>query len=135
MGLPAMRRLALAASLVALTAGCAAPPMPREINEAVEGARVTLAREQELVVSLDGNQTTGFRWSLTRDALPILVQIGDATYVPRQADGKLAGSGGLTTFRFRAVVAGTTSLGFSYRRPWEVNIPPVKTIRFEIRVE
>ena len=130
-----MLRLALAGAFAALVAACAAPPMPREINEAVEGARVTLTRGQELVVTLDGNQTTGFRWALTRAASPVLTQIGEATYVARAADGRETGSGGLTTFRFRADEAGSTSLAFSYRRPWEANIPPVKAVRFEIRVE
>jgi inhibitor of cysteine peptidase len=129
-----MLRPALAVAFAALVAACVTPPMPREINEAAEGARVTLARGQELIVTLDGNQTTGFRWSLSR-AAPELVQVGEATYVARATDGRQTGSGGLTTFRFRAEAAGTSSLAFSYRRPWEANIPPVKTVRFEIRVE
>jgi inhibitor of cysteine peptidase len=129
-----MLRPVLAVAFAALVAACATPPMPREINEAAEGARVTLARGQELIVTLDGNQTTGFRWSLAR-AAPELVQIGEATYVARATEGRQAGSGGLTTFRFRAETAGTSSLGFAYRRPWEANIPPAKSIRFEVRVE
>jgi inhibitor of cysteine peptidase len=129
-----MVRLALCGALAALLAGCAMP-MPREIAESAAGARVTLGLRQELIVTLDGNQTTGFRWNLTRPALPVLVQIGEATYVPRAAEGRLAGTGGITTFRFRAEVAGETSLAFAYRRPWETNIPPVRTIHFDIKVE
>ena len=130
-----MLRQALAGVLAALTAACATPPMPREISEAADGARVTLARSQELIVTLDGNQATGFRWNLTRAADPVLAPIGEATYAPRATEGRLAGSGGITTFRFRAAAAGAASLAFAYRRPWEVNIPPVKTVRFDIKVE
>ena len=130
-----MLRLLAAGALAALAAGCASPPMPRELSDAADGARVRLAPAQELVVNLDGNQTTGFRWVLTRGAAPVLVQTGDAVYTARGAEGRLAGSGGVTTFRFKADKVGDAQLAFSYRRPWEVNIPPARTVRFDIRVE
>jgi inhibitor of cysteine peptidase len=128
-------RLLGGAAVLLAVAGCATPPMPREVTDAADGARVRLATAQELVVSLDGNQTTGFRWMLTRNATPVLVQVGDAVYTARGADGRLAGSGGVTTFRFKADQAGESQLVFSYRRPWEANIPPARTVRFDIRVE
>ena len=130
-----MVRLALAGVLVALAAGCASPPMPREVSDVVDGARVTLARGQDLLVNLDGNQATGHRWSLTRAADPVLTQVGEATYAQRAAEGRLSGSGGVTTFHFRGAALGTASLAFTYRRTWEPNIPPVKTVRFDIKVE
>jgi inhibitor of cysteine peptidase len=130
-----MLRQAFAVMLAALAAGCVTPPMPRELSDAVDGARVTLARNQDLYVTLDGNQSTGFRWSLSRPAGPVLTQMAEATYAPRGAEGRLAGSGGVTTFHFRGADVGQTSLVFAYRRPWEVNIPPVKTVRFDIKVE
>jgi inhibitor of cysteine peptidase len=128
-------RFAAFGALAALVAGCVTPPMPREISDAVDGARVTLARNQDLYVTLDTNQSTGFRWSLTRAADPVLKQVGEASYAPRAVEGRLAGSGGVTTFHFLGAEAGTAALVFSYRRPWEVNIPPVKTVRFDVKVE
>jgi inhibitor of cysteine peptidase len=109
--------------------------MSREITDAADGARVRLATAQELVVSLEGNQTTGFRWVLTRAAAPILAQVGDAVYTARGGEGRLAGSGGVTTFRFKGEKAGESQLVFTYRRPWETNIPPVRTVRFDVLVE
>jgi inhibitor of cysteine peptidase len=131
-----MLRLVLAGALAALAAGCATPPpMPRELSDAVDGARVTLVRGQDLYINLDGNQTTGFRWSLSRGGEPVMTQVGEATYAPRAAEGRLTGSGGVTTFHFRAAAVGSTSLAFGYRRPWEANIPPAKTVRFDVKVE
>ena len=133
-----MLRLALAGVLAALVAGCATPPttqMPREVSDAVDGARVILVRGQDLFVNLDGNQASGYRWSLSRAADPVLSQVGEATYAPRAAEGRLAGSGGVTTFHFRGAALGATSLAFAYRRPWEANIPPAKTVRFDVKVE
>ena len=122
-------------ALLAAVAGCATPPMPREITDAADGARVRLAVAQELIVTLDGNQTTGFRWVLTRAAAPIVVQVGDAVYSARGGDSRLVGGGGVTTFRFKADKAGESQLVFNYRRPWEANIPPARTVRFDVLVE
>jgi inhibitor of cysteine peptidase len=128
-------RLSACAALLAAVAGCATPPMPREITDAADGARVRLAVAQELVVGLDGNQTTGFRWVLSRPATPVVVQVGDATYSARGADSRLVGAGGVTTFRFKAEKTGESQLVFVYRRPWEANIPPARTVRFDVKVE
>jgi len=130
-----MPRLAVVGLIAALAAGCAAPPMPREVSDVVDGARVTLAPGQELIVTLETNPTSGYRWSVTRTAEPVLAPVGEATSTTRASDGRPGGSGGVTTFRFRAVTTGTALLAFAYRRPSEVNIPPVKAVRFDIRVE
>jgi inhibitor of cysteine peptidase len=132
-----MLRLAVIGLLAALVAGCATlpPPMPREISDAIDGARVTLAPGQDLIVTLESNPTSGFRWSLTRAADPVLTVVGEPTSATRPADGRPGGAGGVTTFRFRAAAAGTASLAFAYRRPAEANIPPMKAVRFDIKVE
>jgi len=130
-----MRRLALAAMLGTLATACATPPLPREVSDAVDGARITLLPGQELIVNLDGNLGTGFRWNLTRNAEPVLKQVGEPTTQQRAAESRLAGAGGVTTFKFRAAAPGYAALTFSYRRPWETNIPPAKSVHFDIRVE
>jgi len=130
-----MLRLAVVGVLAVLAAGCAAPPMAREISDAVDGARVTLAPGQDLIVTLESNPATGLRWSMTRAADPVLTVVGEATSATRVADGRPGASGTVTTFRFRAATVGTALLAFAYRRPSEVNIPPVKSVRFDIKVE
>ena len=68
-------RIVVIGALIALVAACQtayAPPMPRELSDAVDGARVRLAPGQDLIVNLDGNLTTGFRWFLNRSAEPQL---------------------------------------------------------------
>jgi inhibitor of cysteine peptidase len=130
-----MPRLALALALAASVAACATPPMTREVSDTLDGARVLLTRGQDLVVTLDGNQTTGFRWYLNRAAEPVLKQVGESTYTARAPDGRLGGSGGVTTFRFVGTETGESQLVFGYRRPWEANIPPARRVRFDIRVD
>jgi len=131
-------RIVVIGALIALVAACQtayAPPMPRELSDAVDGARVRLSPGQDLIVNLDGNLTTGFRWFLNRSAEPQLRQVGDSTYAQRASEGRLQGAGGVTTYLFRADAKGAGQISFSYRRPWEVNLPPVRTVRFDVLVE
>ena len=110
-------------------------PRPRELTALSDGASVSLTRKQELIVALDANPTAGYSWTVRRNAEGILDAIGDPLYAPRAGDPRLVGGGGVTTFRFRAVNAGKTALVFTYRRPWELNLPPAKTVRYDIVIE
>ena len=42
--------------------------------------------------------------------------------------------GGQMTFIFLAATAGTTSLELAYRRPFEPNVAPAKTVRYDVTV-
>jgi inhibitor of cysteine peptidase len=132
-------RIAGIGALLALVAACQSIPsplLPRELSDAIDGARVRLAPNQDLIVNLDGNQSTGFRWYLNRAGEPQLRSLGESTYTQRSSEGRAAaGAGGVTTFRFKADQKGSNQITFVYRRPWEVNLPPVRTVRFDVLVE
>jgi inhibitor of cysteine peptidase len=111
-------------------------PRPRELTAVHDGASVTLARKQELIVALDANPTTGYGWSVNMSVAGVLDTVGGPVHTQRQGDARLVGVGGVTTYRFRAADAtGKTLLVFTYRRPWEANLPPAKVIRYDVAVE
>jgi inhibitor of cysteine peptidase len=124
----------LALLLIAAVAGCQTPK-PREVDAIASGTLVKLARGQELIVSLDANTTPGFRWLVQQRSDSVLTSLGDPTYAARVGDPRLVGTGGITTFKFKAVAPGRETLVFTYRRPWEANLPPAKLVRYEINVE
>ena len=140
-------RFALAIALTVAGAACMSPPLTpmsrllpmtppqREVTAVNDGARVTLARKQELTVVLESNPTTGYQWSVKVNVAGVLDAVDEPSYASRVGDARLVGAGGATTFRFRAVDAGTTTLVFTYRRPWEANLPPAKIVRYEVAVE
>jgi inhibitor of cysteine peptidase len=121
-------------ALVVTLSGCQTPK-PREVDATASGTTVKLVRDQDLVVSLDANATTGYRWLLQAHEKVVLQPVGEPSYVPRVGDPRLVGAGGVTTFKFHAIAAGRETLVFTYRRPWEMNLPPAKMVRFEITVE
>jgi inhibitor of cysteine peptidase len=46
-----------------------------------------------------------------------------------------AGAGGKEVWIFEAVGKGATEISLKYARPWEKDIPPVKTVTFRVSVE
>ncbi|HEY3178100.1 MAG TPA: protease inhibitor I42 family protein [Casimicrobiaceae bacterium] len=139
------RVLRLSGVLVLLTiAGCQsfptwddpfkAPPLAVRVDERNANAPITVLRNQTLVVTLEANVTTGYRWEAVPGFTPVLAQIGTADYAARSTDAPLAGSPGDMTFRFRGESPGTTALELAYRRPFEPNVAPAKTVRYDVTV-
>ena len=101
------------------------------LDESSASAPVAIARNQALIVTLEANVTTGYRWETVAGFTPVLAQIGTADYVARSAD---AGAPGDMTFRFRGESPGKTTLEFAYRRPFEANVAAAKTVRYDVTV-
>jgi len=127
-------RLAVAfASCLSLSACIVAPP--RELDASADNTRVVLEPHQELVVRLAAHPETGYRWGVERGAPSVLSPADEPNYEPVFASAPLVGSGGWTTFRFRANAPGSDTLELVYRRPWEKAVPPAKTYRLDIVVQ
>jgi inhibitor of cysteine peptidase len=134
----------LAAILLMSVAGCQsfptwdnpfkAAPLGVRLDERSASAPVTIERNQALVVTLEANVTTGYRWEAVAGYTPVLQQIGTADYVVRSTEAPVAGASGDMTFRFRGETAGRTALEFAYRRPFEANVAAAKTVRYEVTV-
>jgi inhibitor of cysteine peptidase len=127
-------RTVLAVVLILAGAGCMTPKA-REVDAAANGAHIIIVRDQELIITLDADAAAGFRWLLqTRDD-SVLQATGEPSSAARVGDVRLVGAGVVTTFKFRGVAVGRETLVFTYRRPWETNLPPAKMIRYEVTVE
>jgi inhibitor of cysteine peptidase len=134
--------LAFAAALAMLT-GCESMTVENPFNPAPLALRldgspasgpVTLPRGETLTVTLEANVTTGYRWEVLPGFAPTLAQIGTADYIARSTPPGVVGAPGDMTFRFRAETPGTTALELVYRRPFEPNVAPAKTVRYDVTV-
>lgn len=114
-----------------MVAGCTSLP-PVTLDGNANGKRVELARGQELVLSLEENPTTGFRWEVVQNAAAVMELLGEGQYAATPT-GRV-GSGGTTTWRFKAAQTGSDTLRLVYRRSWEKDQPPAETFSCTVHV-
>ena len=79
---------------------------------------VSLALDQEVILRLSSNPTTGYRWHAIKTPA-ILQQVGEVAYAQDAAKPGMAGTGGTEEWRFKAVARGTGILEFAYQREGE----------------
>jgi inhibitor of cysteine peptidase len=102
------------------------------LTEAESGRTIEGAIGQEVVVTLRTNPTTGYSWSSRVSPPEALKPAGEPEYMPDQP--AMTGSGGRMRYRFTMVSGGKATLRFEYRRPWEHDIPPAKTVAYVFSV-
>jgi predicted secreted protein len=95
-------------------ASAAATEKRHLVGRQAQGTRVTLARDELLVVQLTGRPAAGFSWHVEAVDGTVLTVVG------REHDSA-PGLGGEDTERliFKGVAAGATSVTLSYRRAWD----------------
>lgn len=95
------------------------------------GCKSASFKESEKKLELDGNPTTGYTW---------VYSIGDESVIQVSEDVKYLGKNGIVgapsrfTYTIKSKKAGSTSLKFVYKRPWEEK--DAETVRlFEVKIE
>jgi predicted secreted protein len=102
-----------------------------QLNEDNNNQTVALDQGAVMELSLPGNPTTGFSWSLAETPdQNVLVETSHFYISP----ARTVGSGGGEHWVFRAAGAGATQLDLVYSRPWEKSTPPAKTYSVAIGV-
>ncbi len=87
---------------------------------------------EDLTVSLEGNATTGYMWTLGSSEQDCIKLIDDRYIVQSDA----IGAGGTALFRFSAEKPGTATIALSLRRPWEPeDIAPIETYELTVIIE
>ncbi len=114
-----------------LLAGCVG-----EVKTYVDsGQTINIGVDQEFIIALGANPTTGYGWQETYDET-MLEMVGEKTYKPgEEAEEGVVGAGGVEYFRFRALKAGETEITLVYKRPQEASTPQHVTRVFTINIE
>jgi inhibitor of cysteine peptidase len=92
---------------------------------------ISVEAGEEFFVALPSNTTTGYMWSQNIGDGKILAYEGNVYQNPSNG---LMGAGGQQIFIYHANRVGTTVLNFNYSRPFESNVPPVKSAIFNVTV-
>jgi inhibitor of cysteine peptidase len=109
-------------------------PRPAIVDVSAGETRVALRPGQELVVRLRSNPSTGYGWTIARDAAAVLASAAPPAFeADPKAQGRV-GAGGVETFRFTAVAIGREALRFEYRRSWEKHAAPASSAVVDVDV-
>lgn len=99
------------------------------------GGQVELHAGQILVITLESNPTTGFRWDLVEVKEAVLRPEGEAEFkMASEPEPLPPGTGGVEIFRFEAVAVGETWLTLIYHQPWEEGTQPLATYSIQVTV-
>lgn len=128
-----MRKLtfstAIIVLLLALTA-CAGPA--EKLKEADNGKTIDLKAGETFTVSLEGNPTTGYSWEVAAIEPALVELVSEPDY---KSDSMLIGSGGVFTFTFKAVSAGSSGVRLIYHRAWEEDVAPLEMFEVQVNVK
>lgn len=101
------------------------------VPEISNGQEHRLAPGNTVTLMLDGNPTTGYRWTASYNEE--MVALVGKDYQTDTRSGNLVGQGGHDYWRFKALKAGTTEIKMTYARPWE-SVQPLKTFTLKVVV-
>jgi len=104
--------------------------VPIELNEASGSASQAVAQQDEVVLSLAENPTTGYRWELTQSGAGKLELVHDGFVAG--AGGNAPGAGGRRVVRFVARGPGQVQIEAVKKRAWETHAAPTETLAFRI---
>ncbi len=113
-----------------LVAGCAG-----EVKTYTDsGQAISIGVNQEFVIALGSNPTTGYSWQENYDET--VLELAEKTYKPgEEAEQDVVGAGGVEYFRFKTLKAGETEITLVYKRPWEEPTPQDTTKVFTISIK
>lgn len=123
--------LLLAALAIGMVTGC--------IGEVATyddpGQAIDTEVNQQFVIALGSNWTTGYSWQASYDETMLELLGGQSTYKPgKEAEEGLLGAGGVEYFRFKALKTGITEITLVYKRPLEEPTPDDLTKVFTIHI-
>ena len=100
------------------------------------GSSLSMKPGETLLISIDGNPTTGYTWEVDSVDENILQLLGEPDYSTdfRLRPG-MTGVGGTYKFTFTAMSEGTTTLKLKYWRTFEPENLPVETFEVTINVQ
>ena len=103
---------------------------PTFLTAADNNTTINVTKGRYLVITLEGNPTTGYTWEVTEPLDDqVLRQVGDIAFVP---ESDLIGAGGVHIATFEVVGAGQRTIKLVYHRPWETDVEPAETFTVNV---
>jgi predicted secreted protein len=101
-------------------------------TEPKQVATIAISSEDDLLVTVCSNASTGFAWYVASAGDPaVLAVTGSSAAAPPSGP---VGAPGTQTFRFHAVGAGSTKVDLSYDQPWDGGDKGAWTLELDVTV-
>lgn len=104
------------------------------LTEADDGKTVSLPKGSSLVLRLQSNPSTGFRWKVVETDR----SFGYPASTRFLANGDGVGSGGVERMTWKTngatPLVGAHKVKLEYKRPWETDASPAKTFAFTVKI-
>ena len=103
-----------------------------QLSKADNGKIVQVAQGGTVEVMLEGNPgSTGYLWALESGNDAVLKPQGEYQFT---STSNLPGAGGKFSFKFTAASAGSATLKFANKQPWNLNDPKAETFAVTVQV-
>jgi inhibitor of cysteine peptidase len=117
-----MKRVLLLVVAVVLTLGLVAGCVEIKTYDD-EGQTIEIGLDQEFIIALGSNPSTGYSWQASYDETMLELIPGEdggqSTYKADETEEGVVGAGGVECFQFKTLKAGETEITLTYRQPWE----------------
>ena len=113
--------------IVSLVVGCAGGVK----TYVDERETISIGANQEFVIALDSNPTTGYNWEADYDESTLILV--EEKYSPDEKAEGLVGAGGTQYFQFKALKTGKTEITLTYKRSWETGFAEQKVFKVDIK--
>jgi inhibitor of cysteine peptidase len=124
--------LLLFTGILVFSAACGAANQVT-LTAADKDSQVDIAKGGTIVITLEGNPSTGFSWEARDLNTAMFEQVGEPVFTSSNPD--LIGSGGTVTLTFKTLQAGAAALNLVYHRSWETGVDPLDTFSVSVRVK
>ncbi|MFQ6070366.1 MAG: protease inhibitor I42 family protein [Candidatus Aminicenantales bacterium] len=129
-----------AAAFLTGVLSCATVHKVVKVEESLNGKEVEVSRGGTVVIRLESNPTTGFKWELAKISDENIVQLLDHKFIPprkkaKKGKGWMTGVPGKEVWKFKALKKGVCRVHLDYSRPWEGGEKGVKKYVLTIKVK
>ena len=107
------------------------------VDAANTGQEVEMAVGDRLVVTLESNPTTGFKWELAEGTDQTVLELVESRYQPGPGASQtppVTGAGGEEVWTFQALKQGETAISLEYSQPWAGGLKADRTFNLTVEV-
>jgi len=105
------------------------------IDSSHDGQEIEVPAGQLLVIALESNPTTGFKWELSEPIDEGSLALIQSKYEPGEQakqDPPIPGAGGTELWTFETLTAGEAIISMGYSRPWEGGEKAARTFNLTV---